>query len=75
MIFYPYEKDKTDLFQVTYQLEEGNREREISSITKAAKHIGTGTGYILTYNEKDEFVSEDINIKVIPAWKWLLLKN
>jgi len=68
-------EDKTDLFQVTYQLEEGNREREISGITKAAKHIGTGIGYILTYNGEDEFVSEDINIKVIPAWKWLLLKN
>jgi len=68
-------EDKTDLFQVTYQLEEGNREREISGITKAAKHIGTDMGYILTYNEEDEFISEDINIKVIPAWKWLLVKN
>jgi predicted AAA+ superfamily ATPase len=63
------------LFQVTYQLEEGNREREISGITKAAKHIRADMGYILTYNEEDEFVVEDINIKVIPAWKWLLLKN
>ncbi len=68
-------EDKTDLFQVTYQLEEGNREREISGITQAAKHIGTDIGYILTYNEEDEFVSEDINIKVIPTWKWLLVKN
>jgi hypothetical protein len=23
----------------------------------------------------DEFVIEDINIKVIPTWKWLLVKN
>jgi predicted AAA+ superfamily ATPase len=56
-------------------LEEGNREREINGITKAAKHVGADIGYILTFNEEDEFVGEDINIKVIPAWKWLLVKN
>jgi predicted AAA+ superfamily ATPase len=32
-------------------------------------------GYILTYNEADEYVTADINIKIIPTWKWLLKKS
>lgn len=70
--FIAVREDKTDVIQVTYQLEEGNREREINGIIEAAKHIRINIGYILTYNQEDEFVIEDINIKVTPAWKWFL---
>jgi predicted AAA+ superfamily ATPase len=60
------------VIRVTYQLEEGNREREINGIIEGARHIRANTGYILTYNQEDEFAIDDINIKVVPAWKWLL---
>jgi predicted AAA+ superfamily ATPase len=70
--FVAVREEKTDVIQVTYQLEEGNREREINGIIEAAKRIRANKGYILTYNEEDEFAAEDINIKVVPAWKWLL---
>ncbi|UCH92497.1 MAG: ATP-binding protein [Candidatus Aminicenantes bacterium] len=70
--FIAVREDKTDVIQVTYQLDERNRQREFNGIIEAAKRIRTNIGYILTYNEADEFVIEDINIKVVPAWKWLL---
>lgn len=41
-------------------------------IVEAAKRTHIKEGYILTFNEDDELSVEDINIKIIPAWKWLL---
>jgi len=60
--------------QVTYRLEEGNREREFNGIISAISHIRESNGYILTYNEEDEFIIEGKTIKAIPVWKWLLTR-
>jgi predicted AAA+ superfamily ATPase len=67
------EKDnKNHVFQVTYRLETGNRERELNGIVETARIIRSKEGYILTFNEDDEYVIDNITIKVIPTWKWLL---
>lgn len=65
-------EDKTEVFQVTYKLEPANRERELNGLVGAAKFIRSKEGYILTYDEEDESMAEDIHVKIIPAWKWLL---
>jgi predicted AAA+ superfamily ATPase len=68
------EKDnKKHVFQVTYRLETGNKEREINGIVEAARSIRSKEGYILTFNEDDEYVIDNITIKIIPTWKWLLV--
>ncbi len=64
--------DKTEVIQVTYRMETGNREREINGLAEAAKRIRSKEGYILTFNEADETVIDGINIKITPTWKWLL---
>lgn len=64
---------ETGVFQVTYRIEEGNREREINGIVEAAQRVRTNVGTILTFNEADELSEAGIDIKIIPAWKWLLL--
>ncbi len=67
------EKDKkTRVIQVTYRLEAGNRERELNGIVEAAASTRSQEGYILTFNEEDEYTIDNLNIKVMPAWKWLL---
>jgi hypothetical protein len=65
--------DKKEVIQVTYRMEAGNREREINGILEAAKRTRVKEGCILTFNEDDELTVEGINIKIIPAWKWLLV--
>jgi predicted AAA+ superfamily ATPase len=64
--------DKTDVIQVTYQMEPGNRERELKGIIEAAQHTHSKDGYILTFDEEAEDIVDGISIKIIPAWKWLL---
>lgn len=61
-----------ELFQVTYKLEEGNRAREFNGLLDAARFVGLPEGYILTYNEEGEQIIDNIKVKIIPAWKWLL---
>lgn len=68
-------EERTDVFQVTYKMEAGNREREINGLIDAAKHVNASKGYILTHNESDEFTVEGIEIEVVPTWKWLLGLN
>ncbi len=70
--FVTVKDDKTEVIQVSYRIEPGNREREVYGIVEAANRIRSKEGFILTFNEDDEYVIEDINIKIIPAWKWLL---
>jgi predicted AAA+ superfamily ATPase len=64
--------DKTDVIQVTYQMEAGNRERELKGIIEAAQHTHSKEGYILTFDEEAEDIVDGISIKIIPTWKWLL---
>ncbi|HLP48823.1 MAG TPA: ATP-binding protein [Candidatus Kapabacteria bacterium] len=67
--------DKTQLIQVTYQMEPGNRERELNGLIEAAQSTHSKEGYILTFNEEDEQMADDLKIKIIPVWKWLLGEN
>ncbi len=62
----------TEVFQVTYKLEEGNREREYNGLADAARFIGVPEGHILTHNEEGELAVKNIKVKITPAWKWLL---
>src|SRR3989338_2165842 len=58
------EKDKiTQVIQVCFDLNEDNKDREING------------GLILTYNQEDEFKIKDKKIKVLPAWRWLVLSG
>ncbi|OQB09303.1 MAG: hypothetical protein BWY21_00812 [Parcubacteria group bacterium ADurb.Bin216] len=67
------EKNKVvSVIQVCYSLEKENEEREINGLIEAANRNGLDNGLILTYGNEKEFKQDDVIIKVVPTWKWLL---
>ncbi len=68
-------KDRSKIIQavqVTYELNNDNKEREINGLVEAMEKFKLNEGLILTYNQTDEFIINKKKIKVIPIWKWLL---
>lgn len=67
------EKEKiTKTVQVCFELNEENQKREINGLLSALKEFDLKTGFILTYNQDDEFSIDGKKIIVTPVWKWLL---
>lgn len=57
--------------QVCWQMkEETTRQRELKSLAKACMQTNSTKGVIITYEEEDHFVYQNINIYVLAAWKW-----
>jgi predicted AAA+ superfamily ATPase len=63
------EKDVVvEAIQVCYVLDETNKEREIKGLQEAMKRFNLKEGIIITKDQEEKYE----NIKLIPAWKWLL---
>lgn len=63
------EKDKiTQAIQVCYELNENNQDRELKGLREAMTRFNLKTGILITYNQNREIG----NIKVLPAYKWML---
>lgn len=58
----------TQAIQVCYEVNDENKEREISGLKEAMAAFGLKEGIIVTFNQKDRIG----NIKLIPAYEWLL---
>ncbi|BAL81689.1 ATP-binding protein [Caldisericum exile] len=58
--------------QVTYEINDTNREREIEGIVEACKFLGVKKGLIITYDEEETFEIHDIEVEIIPIYKWLI---
>ncbi|MFA5019559.1 MAG: ATP-binding protein [Candidatus Pacearchaeota archaeon] len=82
-VFYYFNKNECDFLlvknkavinaiQVCYDLNEDNREREISGLKEAMDKFKLNGGLILTNSQEEEIKIESKKIKVIPVWKWLL---
>lgn len=54
--------------QVCTELNDENREREMSGLSEAIKKFGLKTGTIITLNQDDKLA----DLKIVPAWKFLL---
>lgn len=78
-IFYLKEKAECDFlvkerkkiiqaYQVCYELNEDNLQRELDGLVLCMKMTGAKEGKILTFNQEDEINS----IPVLPVWKWCL---
>jgi len=48
------------------------RKREIEGILEASKYLASKQGIILTLDEKEEINIDDITIKILPAYYYLL---
>lgn len=63
----------TQAIQVTQSIEdEQTKQREVKGLLKAIENFNVSKGLILTQNEEDEIVKDNITIKVLPVWKWVL---
>ncbi|MBI5400328.1 ATP-binding protein [Candidatus Saganbacteria bacterium] len=59
-------------FQVTWQLGDENRVREVQGLIMACRHLGVKSGTILTLDDEAEEQINGIKINIVPTWKWLL---
>jgi len=66
------EDNKLFALQVSFELNETNREREVNGLVKACKWFAINEGIIFTWDDEEDLRVEGIDIKVIPVWKWLL---
>ncbi|MFT4326234.1 MAG: ATP-binding protein [Candidatus Woesearchaeota archaeon] len=62
----------TQAIQVCYQIHDDNRKRELDGLVQACKTYKLNNGLLLSYNQQDSFVVDNIHIQVKPVWKWLL---
>lgn len=63
------------VIQVCYELTSENMKREINGLLEALVETNSREGYILTFNQKEEFNQDGKMIKAFPVWEWLLEKT
>jgi hypothetical protein len=62
----------TDLYQVCYNITKNNKEREINGLVEAAKRFNLSEGWLITYDQEEVSITEEVTIHIVPAWKWML---
>lgn len=58
--------------QVTFELTDKNRDREISGLIEACKELAASSGKIITFDQKEKIKVKNIGIDILPVWEWLL---
>ncbi|MGC8497774.1 MAG: ATP-binding protein [Thermoplasmata archaeon] len=67
------EKNKIKMaIQVSYYLNDDNKEREIEGLMEALEMFNLTDGLILTYDQDDKFNIKGKSITVKPVWKWII---
>lgn len=61
--------------QVCWQVDQLNLKRELDGIIEAMTELKLNYGTIITFNQEDKIVQENFTVNLIPAWKWLMLKE
>lgn len=62
------------LIQVTWDMsDEDTRNRELSGILEASDSTGCTNLLVITKEEEEVILKDDLQIHVVPAWKWLNL--
>jgi len=57
--------------QVCYELTPANRQRELRGVIEGVKLGGQRRAIVVTFNQSDHLREEDVEIEVVPAWRWL----
>ncbi len=70
--FLVLEKEKiTRAIQACYELNSDNLDRELNGLFEAMQNFKLSEGLIITFNQEDHFSKENMNVMVIPAWKFV----
>jgi predicted AAA+ superfamily ATPase len=64
-----------EAYQVCWDLNESNREREFSGLKGACESLGLKEGTLLTYDQEGEEKQGPTTIHIKPVWKWLLTQS
>lgn len=68
-----YIPDKACAIQVAYMLNsEDTREREVSALAALHAYKPLKRALLITYNQEGTIVKGDLQIDIIPIWRWLL---
>ena len=71
--FVIFDKNKiSQAIQVTWLLNEINKEMEFEGLYDAMDQYGLNEGLILTYSQEEEKEYKGKKIIIKPVWKWLL---
>jgi predicted AAA+ superfamily ATPase len=65
----------TQAIQVTQEINDTNKEREIKGLFEVLKKFHLPHGLILTYDQEEEIIYQKKKIVIQPIWKWLLEKD
>ncbi len=57
--------------QVSWEINEENKERETKGLIKACKYLGLKSGIIITHDQEIEVKQEGVVCKVLPFWRWV----
>lgn len=61
------------IIQVSYDISaHSTREREVGAIKKTCKYLKASSCMIITRNQEETIFEDEIEIHVVPIWKWLL---
>ena len=63
---------KFKTYQVTLELSDDNRDREIRGLLEACKKLGVNKGTIVTSDDEAQMQEQGIKIEIFPLWKHLL---
>ncbi len=63
---------KKEAIQVSWELTNENKKREVKGLLEAMKYHRIKKGAILTYNEDGEIKESGQRIKIMPVWKWII---
>jgi predicted AAA+ superfamily ATPase len=58
--------------QVCYKVDDLNMKREMNGLKTALNYFGMKEGVIVTHNQSDIFEFEEVVIKLMPAWKFMM---
>jgi len=66
------DKDKHQVYQVCWQLDRHNKEREFNGLAEAMQFFNLKKAKLITYNEEDSYRIKGVGkVEIIPFWKWM----
>lgn len=63
-------RNSLSAIQSCFELNEENKERELSGLLEAMESLKLSRGTIVTLAQEDSFTLEGRRVSVVPAWKW-----
>ena len=67
-----HDREITGAVQVTTELSDNNKDREIKGLLEAMEAYGLQEGLVLTMDQRMDLQAEGKNIRVRPVWQWIL---